>query len=71
MTEQGPLVARHHFHQNRLNLYGIVGVGKTETLGEPRDVRIDHNPFIDFERVAQHDVRRLSTHAGKLRQLLH
>lgn len=44
-------------------------MSEANTVGDPKDMRIDGDRRLP-ERLGQHDIRRFTTHAGKLFQMI-
>src|SRR4051812_12002190 len=71
MREQRPLLAWKQGHQVLLDLDRIGVARERQALAHACDVRIDDDSLVALERVAEDDIRRLASHAGKLDELLH
>jgi len=40
-------------------------------LGQPRDMRVNHDALLHAKRVPQHNIRRLSSHATQCQERIH
>src|SRR5688500_2986606 len=65
MAEQRPKLARSQFYQVLFNFDRVVFRGQTEPFGQAHHMRINYDPFIDVEGIAQNNIRRLATNSGK------
>ena len=66
MAEKRPLGARNEGDQFPLDLFRIGLPRESETLSQPRDVRIHDDALIQPERVAEDDIGRLAPHTVEL-----
>ncbi len=71
VREQRPLLSRHDLHQILLDFHCVGLTREAQTKRHPRDVRVDHDPLVLPECVAEDDVRRLATDAREMRELVH
>jgi len=71
MSELDPVVAGDNLHQLLFDLFGIVGLGKAEAVGEAQDVRVDDDAFCDFVGDAKNDIRGFAGGSGNGEELGH
>ena len=65
MAELAPIGLRHERHQILLQLHRVRAFGKTQSVGEPRDMRVHDHADVEAEGIAQNHVRRLAADAGE------
>ena len=64
MAEKRPIALGNELHQIELDFIRVLLTGKTETLSQPPDVRIDYDAGVNIERISQNYIRSFSAHAG-------
>ena len=66
MTEHGPLVLGHEFHQVLLDFFRNRFAGETKPMGKTGDVSIDDDAAVEIKGIAQNDIGSLAPDAPKI-----
>ena len=71
LVDRPPQLAGNGLEKVPLRLERRGRAGQAQARGDAIDVRVHGNALDAMERLVEHDVRRLASHAGKARELLH
>ena len=71
MRELNPIRLWNDLHEILLHLFGRLGAGQTQSLGQPENVRVHHNAGGNPIGGTQNDVGRFAGHSGQRQEFLH
>ena len=71
MTQKRPVTRRKKLHQFLLHLLRRFPLNKSKPMRQSENMRVHYETFTSTESIVQHDIRRLSSHAGKRNKRFH